>query len=209
MSYRDFKFPDVLSQLRLGFGTALLFTDVFGVALRPDVMEQLREAIPLVTRTDTEKSRSEFLVAPILFEVWRMTGKSFGLFSGVTFNVEPEKGLKGVCDFLLTRDPKAIIVQSPIMAVVEAKNDKTRNGFGQCIASMAAADQFNSEHGVVEPMYGVVTTGLAWRFLKIDHDRSISTDVVTLDDAEYLLLQDVDKIAGILLSIVAPHKGTL
>ena len=52
--------------------------------------------------------------------------------------------------------------------LVEAKNENLKVGFPQCIAEMVAAQQFNQQKGnPVESVYGVVTIGTTWRFLRL------------------------------------------
>jgi len=70
-----------------------------------------------------------------------------GLFSGVPLDVDPGKGLNGVCDFLLTKPARQFILSSPVVVIVEAKNDNLRNGLGQCIAATYAATLYNQRAG--------------------------------------------------------------
>ena len=78
------------------------------------------------------------------------------------------------------------------MAIVEAKNDNLRTGFGQCIAAMAAAQEFNQKSGsATGAVYGAVTTGSAWKFLRLRQTE------VTVDLHEYYIV-DLARIMGIL-----------
>ncbi len=55
--------------------------------------------------------------------------------------------------------------------LVEAKNENMIAGIPQAIAEMIAARRFNEAAGTpIDPIYGVVTTGLLWRFLKLEGD---------------------------------------
>jgi hypothetical protein len=67
---------------------------------------------------------------------------------------------------------------------------------GRCVAEMVAAKLFNEqgEKGI-STIYGVVTTGNVWKFLKLEDQ------IVYVDIGEYYL-GDVDKILGILLSMI-------
>ena len=87
------------------------------------------------------------------------------------------------------------MVSTPLLAVVEAKNDNLRSGLGQCIASLVAARILNERDGINSVLHGVVTTGTAWRFLTL-HDT-----VVTLDTREYSL-DGLDRILAILGQII-------
>ncbi len=53
--------------------------------------------------------------------------------------------------------------------LVEAKRDNLNSGLRQCIAQMVAAQRFNEAyHHPLPTIYGSVTTGTAWRFLKLE-----------------------------------------
>src|SRR5262245_44845054 len=53
---------------------------------------------------------------------------SISLFSGVEFNVEPQRGLNGVCDFIITRSPEQFFIRAPAIVIVEAKNENIKGG---------------------------------------------------------------------------------
>ncbi len=115
-----------------------------------------------------EKAKSEFIVAPILAEVWAINN-NFKPFSGLTFNVEAAKGLKGVCDFLISDDPDAFELMSPVVCIFEAKNDNIEDWYGQCGAEMYAARLFNQQKGNdIHTIHGAVTNGFTWQFLKLE-----------------------------------------
>jgi len=115
------------------------------------------------------------------------------LFSGVDFTVDVEAGLAGVCDFLLSLSPLQLVVQAPVIAVVEAKNDNIKSGLGQCAAEMLAAQKFNARRGTETPtVYGIVTSGSLWKFLLLS-----GTELV-VDETEYHIDQ-IETILGILV----------
>lgn len=115
-----------------------------------------------------EKAKSEFLIAPILAEVWSINN-NFKPLSGLSFNVESEKGLKGVCDFLISNNPNATELDTPIVCVYEAKDDNIENWYGQCGAEMYAARLYNLQKGDnIVTIHGAVTNGFTWQFLKLE-----------------------------------------
>ncbi len=197
MSYVDF----TLESAYTVFGLALtegdnLFADVPELIVAPLLRETLAEYVPLATAIHTEKARSEFIVAPILAEVRRLSKHQISLFSGIAFDVDRERGLTGFCDFLLSRSPVQLFLQVPVMAVVEAKNDNIKIGLGQCIAEMVAARIFNERSGQgPSTVFGAVTTGSVWKFLTLDGPG------VRVDQAEYYL-DRLGKILGILMHCV-------
>jgi hypothetical protein len=81
---------------------------------------------------------------------------------------------------------------APAVVIVEAKKDNIKAGFGQCIAEMIAAQQFNaSANKPLEAIYGTVTTGNIWTFLKLEQK------TVTIDLTDHFLMP-VENLLGIL-----------
>jgi hypothetical protein len=118
------------------------------------------------------------------------------LFSGIDFNVDAERGLTGICDFLVSLSPMQSFLEAPVIVLVEAKKDDPVPGLGQCVAEMLAAQRFNAEKGNNIPrVYGVTTTGTEWKFLKLEENR------LQIDMSIYSIAQ-CDKILGILSSMV-------
>jgi hypothetical protein len=116
-----------------------------------------------------------------------------GFFSGTEFNIEPAQGLTGFCDYILTATQDSYEVRSPVLTLVEAKNENIKAGLGQCGAEMVAAQQLNARSGLHQPIYGCVTTGSEWKFLKLA-DRTLA-----IDQHEYFI-NEVPLILGVLLS---------
>jgi hypothetical protein len=196
MSFQNFSFPQVQQDLGLSLEEADLFQDVLPVEPRTEFAEALNEGTTLALAVNTEKAKSEFIIAPLLLELRRSMGDRFGLFSGVELSVDPGRGLNGVCDFLITKSPRQFVLSAPLIAIVEAKNDNLRAGLGQCIASMVASQLFNQQSSTsVDAVFGVVTTGSAWKFLRLQQV------LVTLDLKEYYI-DNAGKILGILSHIV-------
>ncbi len=196
MSFQNFTFPQVQQDLGLTVDEADLFAHVALVALREEFVAALTEGTNLALAVNTEKAKSEFIIAPLLLELRRSLGDRFGLFSGVELAVDPARGLNGVCDFIITKSSRQFILSAPLIAIAEAKNDNLRSGLGQCIASMYAAQIFNQQSAApIDAVFGVVTTGSAWKFLRLQQA------VVTLDVKEYYI-DNAGKILGVLTHIV-------
>ncbi len=198
MAYNAFTLDRLRDQCKLTLRERQgLFAGVKPVAISSLVRQNLDDGAPMAIAMSTEKARSEFIVAPILMEVWRQCGGRVGLFSGMEFSVDPEHGLTGYCDFLMTASSSQIDIQAPVLAVVEAKNDNIRSGIPQCIAEMHAAVLFNDRKGQPKRVvYGAVTTGSLWTFLQL-HGVEVEVDL----DEYYL--REVERIVGILVHMVA------
>lgn len=119
----------------------------------------------------SEKARSEFIVAPILLAVRELTGGRVAILSGPRLDVDPARRLAGECDFLLSRSDPLPRLRAPLLAVVEAKRNDIEGGLGQCAAQMVAVRLFNERAGgPAGPVYGCVTTGEDWQFLRLGPD---------------------------------------
>ena len=165
-SYRYYKLADLKNVCQISNETvAKLLINVEPVE-PSEVLKIILERNLQIPLTN-EKAKSEFVVAPILAEIW-FINQRFKPLSGLTFNIDPSKGLKGIADFLISNDPNAQELDSPIMCVFEAKNDAVEDWYGQCGAEMYAARLFNERQGNnIKIIYGAVTNGFTWQFLNL------------------------------------------
>ncbi|MBD2126371.1 hypothetical protein NDI39_06445 [Microcoleus sp. ZQ-A2] len=194
MAYSDFT---TLTKVREAFGLTIeesidLFTDIPEVLPSSHLQTTLNENVFLATAINTEKSRSELIIAPVLLEVRRIFNFQIGFFSGSEFNVDLQAGLSGYCDYILTASKESYEIRTPVVTLVEAKNESIKSGLGQCIAEMVAAQLFNQRNGeAIASIYGAVTTGTDWKFLKL------SDKTVWIDKRDYFI-NEVSQILGIL-----------
>lgn len=198
MSYNNFKtLDDITQKLNVTvMSDDSLYKEVAEVSACPALMTILEENIPLALNINTEKARSEFIIAPVMVEIRRLLCRKISIFSGIEFNVDETRDLNGFCDFLLSYSSNQAFLQVPVICVVEAKNDNMKSGYAQCMAEMVAAQIYNTKRGYpIECILGVVTTGSNWRFLQL-HDHSIR-----IDFDEYLISQ-INKILGIFIAMV-------
>lgn len=194
MSFRDFDLPRVRQEFGLDArGDRRLFVDVAPVPISDGLARYWAQVMPLGLAVVGEKARSELVTAPLLSEVWYHSGRQVAMLSGVDLNVDVAAGLNGTCDFLLCRSPLVYVVEAPVLVAVEAKRDSIPDGLGQCAAEMVAAQRFNRKAGTpIDPIYGCVTTGAAWRFLRLS---GLSLDI----DLDEHHISSPDRILGILL----------
>jgi hypothetical protein len=202
MAYGDFQYPTVLTDFGLTEASARnLFGDVPAVPMDPAFRSTLERTNQLGTVNRSEKAKSEWMVAPLLADLWVRYDAGIGLYSGMDFPADPDAGLNGPIDFLLTSGPHLRTITAPVAVIVEAKRGELELGFGQCIAGMVGAQRFNRRAGSSErPVFGASTIGSLWQFLRLDGA------TVTIDQTEYPLVQ-ADKILGILTSFVRPPAG--
>jgi hypothetical protein len=194
VAYSDFN----LSRLRETFElTVAEPANLFAACSPVDASEYLKSAIAenlsLAIAINTEKARSELIIAPVLLEIRRQLNFQIGFFSGSEFNIDAERGLTGYCDYILTATQDSYEVRAPVITLVEAKNENIKAGLGQCGAEMVAAQQLNLRSGLNQPIYGCVTTGSEWKFLKLV-DR-----ILEIDKREYFI-NELSLILGIFRS---------
>ncbi|MEA5541754.1 hypothetical protein VB834_22245 [Limnoraphis robusta Tam1] len=194
MSYSEFTLERVVKTFNLTLLEQVnLFVEIPEVECSSFLLQTLEYNVPLALAISTEKARSELIIAPILLELRRQLQDQISLFSGTEFNVAPELGLNGTCDFLISREREILFVRSPVVTLVEAKKENINSGLGQCIAEMIAAQLFNEREGnQIQSIYGGVTSGNIWKFLKLNKQ------VISIDLVEYYL-RDLTKIMGILV----------
>lgn len=197
MSYSSFTLDSVKTEFQLEIAIPTnLFCDIAPVEPSAHLTTELARNVPVALAIGTEKARSEMIVGDVLLELRDHFDRQISLFSGIDFSVDAEKGLTGVCDFLVSLSPVPFVLEAPIIVLVEAKKDDVLEGIGQCVAEMIAAQQFNAERGnSISCIYGVSTTGADWRFLKLEGQKLHI-------DTEFYSIHACDKILGILASMV-------
>ncbi|KOR33514.1 hypothetical protein TI05_00565 [Achromatium sp. WMS3] len=199
MSYSEFTFQKLEDELQLSIEEEDLFSSVQPTKISEFLSELLKENVPLALSINTEKARSELIIAPVLVELRKILAHKISLFSGVELNIDHNKGLNGVCDFIISASNKQIMVTAPIITIVEAKNENIKSGIPQCIAEMYAAQLFNSRKDIALPViYGAVTTGSSWKFMQLQKN------IVIIDCMEYFI-DNINKIMAILTYMI--NKG--
>ncbi|MDJ0557045.1 MAG: hypothetical protein QNJ68_21900 [Microcoleaceae cyanobacterium MO_207.B10] len=127
----------------------------------------------------------ENLIYPILKEVWKSYYDQLMLWSHETL-IYDEK-LSGQPDYIVAElSPLGrIIFDKPYFLVVEAKQDKFEEGWGQCLAELVAVQKINND--LEQTIFGIVSNGKFWEFGKLKRDvftRNIIS--YTLGDLERL-----------------------
>ena len=192
MSYSDFTLDKVQKAFDLTISENQdLFANIPQLEPSPLLREFLQDNAQLALKINTEKARSEMIIAPILLDLRKQISSKISLFSGVDFNVDIERGLNGTCDYIISNSTEQLFLKSPIVVLVEAKKENIIGGLGQCASEMIAAQIFNQREGNQIPVIlGVVTSGNIWKFLQLS-DKKLS-----IDATEYYL-KDVNQILGI------------
>ncbi|RCJ40015.1 hypothetical protein A6769_05535 [Nostoc punctiforme NIES-2108] len=190
MSYSDFSLSKVKRDFNLTtVENGRFLPEIQSIEPSLYLKEALSEGLPLATATGSEKARSELIISPILVEVRKILDRKVSFFSGEDFTVASELGLNGVCDFLISRSPEQIFIEAPAIVIIEAKKGDLKPGLGQCSAEMIAAQKFNEINNIpIKTIYGSVSSGTAWRFLKLEEQTlSIDLNDYTVPPVEILL----------------------
>ena len=194
MAYSDFTLSRLTRKFNLTLETnADLFSHIPAVTPETAFLRRLQRDLEMALQVSTERSRSEFIIAPILAEARYMARNEIALFSGVEFTVDALQDLSGFCDYIVTRSRQQMFIEAPVLMLAEAKNEEIKQGYAQCLAEMIAAQLFNAREGSDVPkIYGAVSIGNQWKFLELEGA------IARIDAADYYI-KDVDKIMGILL----------
>ena len=197
MAYSDF----TLRKVKQSFGLTAVeggrfLPEVEPIAPSAILAGLLADTVPWAIAVGTEKAKSELIIAPALLEVKRLLNRQISVFSGTDFTVDIAAGLNGVCDFLISRSPEQFEIEAPAVVLVEAKRDNINSGLGQCIAEMVAAQKFNEINDIaIGTIYGSVSSGTAWRFLKLE------AKTLTIDLNDYPV-PPVEPLLGMLVWMV-------
>ncbi len=201
MAYSDFSLDDIEDLLGVSNQIKPLFSDLLPLDPSQWLKQTLAMNVELPIRS--EKAKSEMIIFPILAELRQRNNKFFTIYSGENLNVNEELGLKGECDFILAKDIASFSLNYPIMSVVEAKKNDTEIGIAQCGAQLIAARQFNENKGhKTFSLYGCVTTGDDWLFLKLENN------VLFIDTKKYYLVE-IGEVLAIFQTMIDYYKNEI
>ncbi|MBL7816607.1 MAG: hypothetical protein JNL70_16420 [Saprospiraceae bacterium] len=197
MAYRNFNFTELEQKFGLSRVKKTLFTSPITLCQPTSLLSETLERTKKV-RLTTEKAVSEAVVFPILTELKFLNQDKVELFSGENIVADRNNGLTGECDFVFVKDPSAIELTSPIIAITEAKRGDVNNprSLAQAAAQLLGAKIFNQKHHTpVEILYGACTTGYEWLFLKLENN------TIIIDENRYFI-SDLPLLLGVLQHII-------
>jgi len=87
------------------------------------------------------------------------------------------------------------LINTPLLAVAEAKKQDFEKGWGQCLAEMIACQKINHSDKLM--IYGIVSTGTFWEFGQLSENR------FTQHSISYSVATEPQKVFGILDYIFA------
>lgn len=124
MAYRNFTNLEIKDE----FGVEQvfrsgLFEHVAPRAAGENLRMMLAKQIPFALAQGSEKARSEYIIAPLFFELREQTEERISIFSGIRFDVDKKRKLDGWCDFLVSRSPYQSALEAPVVIAIEAKRE--------------------------------------------------------------------------------------
>ena len=197
MAFTDFTLESIETELGIIPRPGVIFPHLPDVAAPLWLADTLARGMQLALVS--EKARSEFIVAPILLAVRELTGGRVSILSGQRLDVDPARHLLGECDFILALSAPLPRLRAPLLTIVEAKKNDIEAGLGQCIAQMVAAQVFNERAGQTTAVYGCVTTGEDWQFLRL------AGQAVVIDTVRRYI-NDVASVLAALLAALGQMK---
>lgn len=183
-----FDIEDILADLDCSLDRAMLSLPLYLEAVNrlSNLHEQIEDGIRYVGIT-SEQARREFLIAPIVREVCRLTQQRVR----VEYPVVVNQWLKGTFDYYF---------QANNLLVIEAKRENLDNGFTQLAAELIALDQWTDQE--TNRLYGAVTTGQDWRFgIFYRQERRIIADLKL-----YRVPEELETLVRILAGILLGHE---
>ncbi len=182
MGYSNYKkIKTVVKKFQLDMQSVILFGEIQPVEPSAWLQETLRRAI--ISPPTNEKSKAERIVSPILIEVLNDYSDIISFFSGEELNVASEDDLVGECDFFFALHPPKLYMDTPIISLVESKDEDMEWGIAQCAAQMLGAKMYNEREGKeISVIYGCATDGIEWQFMKLENgvywvDKQAVTDL--------------------------------
>lgn len=194
MAYSQFTYKRIRTELGISEENIILFPQITPIQPTAWLLETLQkgEIIALFS----EKSRSETIVTPILLEIHEVNASHFSLYSGAILNADDSKQLNGECDFILSSGKQTFDLQTPLFCLVEAEDHDIEKNIPQCMAQMEGARIYNEkEDKFLESIYGCVTTGTEWQFLKL-------TGKTCFIDKKRYYINDLPTLLGVLQAII-------
>lgn len=144
-----------------------------------NIPDYFREDLQIVMREgvvdNSEFAICENLIYPVLKEIWKCYRSKFLLWSHESLTYD--ENLSGFPEYILAkRSPLGkVVFDNPYFLLVEAKQDKFEEGWGQCLAEMVAAQRLNGELQIT--VYGIVSNGALWQFGRLEADLFTKTIV--------------------------------
>jgi hypothetical protein len=165
MAFSNFKsVGQVIAQYPLKYKRKIFLPDV---SIEPPelFLENINLALERQAEDENEIFFRESFIFPFLQQAWKPY-KNLKLWSHQ--KLVYDENLSGEPDYLISTWRDEVIdkwVNTPLLAVSEAKRQDFEEGWGQCLAEMIACQKTNQDENMI--VYGIVSTGMIWEFGKL------------------------------------------
>ena len=170
MAFSDFKtIPEVQEKFRIKYAeNDFLRVDESAIHPSEHFLQEFEFCRQHIDVFASEAARCEAIIFPILKEIYKPYADDYALWIKKTITYD--EILTGTPDYLISTRSELgmLIVGTPLIILVEAKQNDFEQGWGQCLAEMVAAQKINDETGL--PVYGIVTDGTLWQFGRLTGD---------------------------------------
>jgi len=132
-------------------------------------LENLNFSLEMQSENENEFYLRESLLFPFLQQAWKRH-KRLKLWSQQTLTGDDQ--LYGEPDYFVSAWRDEVIdkfINTPLLAIVEAKKQDFEAGWGQCLAEMIACQKINQDDNLT--VYGIVSTGMFWEFGKLEKNQ--------------------------------------
>lgn len=176
------------------------FIEVVQTPIPPAFLEDFQFVYENIDTFTSEASRCETIIFPILKEIYKQHHKRLSLW--IQKYIAYDEDLNGAPDYLLAHRSELgkKVLESPLLAVVEAKKNDFEQGWGQCLAELVAIQKLNKLSNLT--YYGIVSDGNVWQFGKL------SDTLFTQDPGNYTLDQ-LEEIFGALRFVFEEMEAAL
>ncbi|MEY4538635.1 MAG: hypothetical protein RLZZ306_392 [Bacteroidota bacterium] len=168
MAFTSFRsLSEVIKKYQIKYQEELF--PAFEINKAPEVLrEDISFTLQNVAYNISEPAICENLIYPILKAAWRPFAKDLAIWSHQPIMFTEE--LSGVPDYLISRRSELgkIVLDYPLLAVVEAKKDDFKAGWAQCGSEMYAIQQLNQTPE--QRVFGIVSNGETWEFAQLSHN---------------------------------------
>ncbi len=208
MTFKDFS---SINKVKALYPDLILATEKFipkntiQIEVEPYLERQIE--FGLLSYKPNETFADKFLIAPILNNVW-LKHPNLNIWTEKFIKFDDQ--LQGKPDYLVSplNKKQYKVLSSPIIILVEAKQENFTLGWGQCLAEMLACQKLNKSDDI--KIYGIVSTGQSWEFGKLEknvftndiNSYSISNLDQTLSKVNYIFDEAEKEIPKLDLSII-------
>ncbi|MDZ7934141.1 MAG: hypothetical protein U5M51_04070 [Emticicia sp.] len=165
----------------------------FEASKAPEVLqEDISFTLQNVAYDISEPAICENLIYPVLKAAWRPFANELALWSHQAIEFTEE--LSGIPDYMISKRSELgkIVLDYPLLAVVEAKKDDFTGGWAQCGLEMYVIQQLNQNPE--QRIFGIVSNGETWEFAQL------LRNTFTLFNQRFDI-RELDALYGALVSI--------